>query len=55
MDIELINVPQSEFEQVFTAVKEGIFPYVEALFGWDDQFQRDRLTSSYRNCSPRWH
>lgn len=33
MDIELIDVSQSEFEQVFTAVKEGIFPYVEALFG----------------------
>lgn len=51
MDIELINVPQSEFELVFTAVKQGIFPYVESLFGWDEQFQRERLTSSYR---PQW-
>ncbi|MFQ1867315.1 GNAT family N-acetyltransferase [Aeromonas veronii] len=51
MDIELINVPQSDFEQVFTAVKQGIFPYVEARFGWDDQFQRERLASSYL---PQW-
>ncbi|QWZ78510.1 N-acetyltransferase [Aeromonas sp. FDAARGOS 1419] len=51
MGIELVDVPQSEFEQVFTAVKQGIFPYVESLFGWDDLFQRDRLTSSYR---PQW-
>jgi ribosomal protein S18 acetylase RimI-like enzyme len=51
MDIELIDVPQSEFEQVFTAVKQGIFPYVEAVFGWDDEFQRERLTCAYQ---PHW-
>lgn len=51
MGIELVDVPQSEFEQVFTAVKQGIFPYVEALFGWDDQFQRERITNSYL---PQW-
>lgn len=26
MGIELVDVPQSEFEQVFTTVKQGIFP-----------------------------
>lgn len=51
MDIELIDVPQSEFEQVFIVVKEGIFPYVEAVFGWDDQFQRERLICAYQ---PHW-
>ncbi|MFQ2918817.1 GNAT family N-acetyltransferase [Aeromonas allosaccharophila] len=51
MGIELADVSKSEFEQVFTVVKEGIFPYVEALFGWDDQFQRERLTNSYL---PQW-
>ncbi len=51
MNMELVGVPQNEFEQVFIVVKEGIFPYVEALFGWDDQFQRERLTNSYL---PQW-
>ena len=32
-------------------VKLGIFPYVEAVFGWDDEFQRERLTCAYQ---PQW-
>ncbi|MEN9531607.1 MAG: hypothetical protein RIQ83_831 [Pseudomonadota bacterium] len=51
MEIELAGVPQSEFEQVFAAVKQGLFPYVEAVFGWDDEFQRERLTCAYQ---PHW-
>ncbi len=38
MEIELAEIAPSEFEQRFAAVKEGIFPYVEAVFGWDDDF-----------------
>ncbi|WP_033138577.1 GNAT family N-acetyltransferase [Aeromonas finlandensis] len=51
MEIELAGVPHSEFEEVFAVVKQGIFPYVEALFGWDDQFQRERLIRDYQ---PQW-
>ncbi|MEN9586183.1 MAG: hypothetical protein RLZZ616_3189 [Pseudomonadota bacterium] len=51
MEIELAGVPQSEFEQVFATVKQGLFPYVEAVFGWDDEFQRERLTCAYQ---PHW-
>lgn len=51
MDIELVDVPQSEFEGVFAVVKQGIYPYVEAVFGWDDEFQRERLASAYQ---PQW-
>lgn len=51
MEIALADVPDSEFEQCFTAVKQGIFPYVEAVFGWDDDFQRERLSSEYQ---PQW-
>ncbi len=40
MEITLAGIPPSEFEQRFAAVKEGIFPYVEAVFGWDDEMQR---------------
>jgi ribosomal protein S18 acetylase RimI-like enzyme len=51
MEIALADVPDSEFEQCFAAVKQGIFPYVEAVFGWDDDFQRERLSSEYQ---PQW-
>lgn len=51
MEITLAGVPSSECEQRFAAVKEGIFPYVEAVFGWDDEMQRARLTSEYE---PHW-
>lgn len=51
MEIALADVPDSEFEQRFAAVKQGIFPYVEAVFGWDDDFQRERLSSEYQ---PQW-
>ncbi|MCW0504951.1 GNAT family N-acetyltransferase [Aeromonas piscicola] len=51
MELELADVPDSEFEQRFAAVKQGIFPYVEAVFGWDDEFQRERLTCAYQ---PQW-
>ena len=51
MEIELAEIAPSEFEQRFAAVKEGIFPYVEAVFGWDDEMQRERLTNEYQ---PHW-
>ncbi|MDX7758843.1 GNAT family N-acetyltransferase [Aeromonas hydrophila] len=51
MEIELAGIAPSECEQRFAAVKEGIFPYVEAVFGWDDEMQRERLTSEYE---PHW-
>lgn len=44
MGIELADVPKSEFEGVFAAIKQGIYPYVESVFGWDDEFQRERLS-----------
>ncbi|MBW3843426.1 GNAT family N-acetyltransferase [Aeromonas hydrophila] len=51
MEIELAGIAPSEFEQRFAAVKEGIFSYVEAVFGWEDDFQHERLTSEYE---PHW-
>jgi ribosomal protein S18 acetylase RimI-like enzyme len=51
MDVKLVGVSQSEFEQFFATVKQGLFPYVEAVFGWDDEFQRERLTCAYQ---PHW-
>ncbi|MFM1692463.1 GNAT family N-acetyltransferase [Aeromonas salmonicida] len=51
MDIELADVPKSEFEGGFAAIKQGIYPYVESVFGWDDEFQRERLSCVYQ---PQW-
>jgi len=51
MDIELADVPKSEFEGGFAAIKQGIYPYVESVFGWDDEFQRERLSRVYQ---PQW-
>lgn len=44
----------SEFEQVFAAVKQGIFDFVEAVFGWDDEFQRQRLRTDYQWAWFHW-
>lgn len=44
----------SEFEQVFAAVKQGIFDLVEAVFGWDDEFQRQRLRTDYQWAWFHW-
>ncbi|MEN6670521.1 GNAT family N-acetyltransferase [Psychrobacter sp. B38] len=51
MNIQLIPVLASEFDTLFTVVKQGIYPYVEKLFGWDDDFQKQRLLEEYE---PSW-
>lgn len=47
-EIRLKQIPESESETVFEIVKMGIFPYVAAVFGWDDAFQRQRLRTDYQ-------
>lgn len=54
MDIELIAVETAEFEELFTAVKQGLYKHIEEVFGWDDDFQRDRLQSSYEQAWFHW-
>ena len=44
-------VPNSEFEELFACVKQGIFEHVDNVFGWDDEFQRNRLSNDYH---PSW-
>lgn len=34
-------------EVVFSVTKVALFPYVDAVFGWDDNFQRARLANDY--------
>ncbi|BCL69934.1 N-acetyltransferase [Vibrio nigripulchritudo] len=51
MEIKLNQVVESEFEAVLSVVKEGLFSHVDAVFGWDDQFQRELLSNDYE---PHW-
>ncbi|MGB1973999.1 MAG: GNAT family N-acetyltransferase [Vibrio toranzoniae] len=41
----------SEFEELFACVKQGILEHVDNVFGWDDEFQRSRLLNDYH---PSW-
>ncbi|OED62325.1 histone acetyltransferase [Vibrio tasmaniensis ZS-17] len=49
MQFQLVS--NSEFEELFTCVKQGIFIHVDSVFGWDDDFQRQRLLNDYH---PSW-
>ncbi len=51
MKIILTPVKSAEFEELFAAVKQGIYPFVKSVFGWSDQFQRERLSNDYK---PQW-
>lgn len=50
-EIELKALVSHEFPDLFAHVKRGIFADVEAVFGWDDDFQRERIATAYR---PEW-
>ncbi|MCG9553274.1 GNAT family N-acetyltransferase [Vibrio sp. Isolate31] len=50
-NIQFQLVSNSEFEELFTCVKQGIFIHVDSVFGWDDDFQRQRLLNDYH---PSW-
>lgn len=49
--MNLKPILDSEFEALFLTVKQGIYSYVDSVFGWDDNFQRDRLKNDYE---PSW-
>ncbi len=49
--MSLIPVLEGEFDDMFSAVKCALYPYVEKVFGWDDSFQRNRLKTDYE---PSW-
>ncbi len=50
-NIQFKLVLSSEFEALFNCVKQGIFTHVDKVFGWDDDFQRQRLIKDYH---PSW-
>lgn len=51
MEITLKPIFPQEYELRFSTVKEAIFEHVDAVFGWDDDFQRKRLIDEY---DPTW-
>ena len=51
MTIKLQPILPAEFDDLFAIVKQAIYPYVEAVFGWDDDFQRRRLVEEHQ---PEW-
>ena len=51
MTPRLQSVLPSEFDTVFTVVKQAIYAYVEAVFSWDDDFERRRQVEEYQ---PEW-
>lgn len=52
--IELKAIARHEFHEVFAHVKSGIFADLNAVFGWDDDFQRERLATAYRPEGFHW-
>jgi ribosomal protein S18 acetylase RimI-like enzyme len=51
MEITLKPILPQEYELKFSTVKEAIYEHVDAVFGWDDDFQRKRLIDEY---DPTW-
>ncbi len=51
MDIQLIQIEIDEFESLFSVVKQGLYSHVDAVFGWCDEFQVNRLKNDYE---PHW-
>ncbi|WP_059018042.1 GNAT family N-acetyltransferase [Vibrio coralliirubri] len=49
--IQFQLVSNSEFEGLFACVKQALFIHVDDVFGWDDNFQRQRLLNDYH---PSW-
>jgi ribosomal protein S18 acetylase RimI-like enzyme len=51
MDIQLKQIGSDEFENLFSVVKQGLYSHVDAVFGWCDEFQVNRLKNDYE---PHW-
>ena len=51
MTLKLEPVLKSEFDELFAIVKQALYPYVDKVFGWDDDFQKRRLVEEYE---PEW-
>lgn len=46
-DLNLVPLHEAEFDDVFIMTKATLFPYINDTFGWDDNFQYQRLKNDY--------
>lgn len=53
-ELRLETVLSSEFGDLFDCVKQGIFEHVDNVFGWDDEFQLNRLSNDYHRSWFHW-
>lgn len=51
MSITFKQMDDPYSEEVFGLTKEGLYPFVDEVFGWDDEFQRQRMLDDYE---PEW-
>lgn len=51
MSITFQQMEDPYSDEVFRLTKSGLFPYVNEVFGWDDEFQKQRMRVDYR---PEW-
>ncbi len=45
--IRLEKVKETEISEIFAIVKTALFEYIDTVFGWDDTFQKNRLSHDY--------
>lgn len=48
MSITFEQMDDPYSEEVFRLTKEGLYPFVDEVFGWDDKFQRQRMHDDYK-------
>ncbi|WP_217519951.1 GNAT family N-acetyltransferase [Vibrio metschnikovii] len=54
MDIKLVPVELEEFDNLFSVVKQALYSHVDAVFGWSDDFQFNRLKNDYEFSWFHW-
>ncbi len=54
MDIKLVPVELEEFDNLFSVVKQALYSHVDAVFGWSDDFQCNRLKNDYEFSWFHW-
>ncbi|MCG9629335.1 GNAT family N-acetyltransferase [Vibrio sp. Isolate30] len=42
------SILPSEAEAQFSVIKEALYSHVDAVFGWDDEYQRQRVNNDYQ-------
>lgn len=49
MNVTFEKVENPYSQEVFELTKTGLFPFVDEVFGWDDDFQKQRMRNDYQS------